>query len=466
MNNTSVIEGSTTAAPVAVDGAVIFFFHLKVICDVLSTFVSIIICFTHTKRFYSDFFTVERKSVSHRRTPPDKSRLYYRRVSWLTVALVIIGIWNTVSQVVVYFNKGAPRQNKQSFTACGFNGVSGWWSYFGVKLLIYYIFTFRLQLVYSGSSYEIPKWVLRGLIIFSTLWILAECLMVMIWSLTETDNEVDSTLDSFDTVYYPNGGYFADSIQLSACFQITPWWFLWIFVIGFDVAINFIYYTLFIVPVRRLARAVTPDAGSSVPENERKERSKVVTKMLVVGIKVGILSTVLVFSTIITWVIFVLYLTPLLSVDGVINIICLIFMTPYYPDKIYFHKFCAPCIFCCDRKGYTQDKYNDEIDGNGKNSDGKEKELVTNHLEPTATTAVNSNESIASSTTGNQSSVAKSIDTMSQPRVTAHEQTQPPQKIQHVSSVSQNSPRTGENDEQGFEMDGVNIDNKDTNHVD
>ena len=64
MNTTSVIGGSTTAAPVAVDGAFIFFFHLKVIGDVLSTFVSIIICLIYSyKKILFKFFSILKGAI-------------------------------------------------------------------------------------------------------------------------------------------------------------------------------------------------------------------------------------------------------------------------------------------------------------------------------------------------------------------------------------------------------------------
>ena len=35
-------------------------------------------------------------------------------------------------------------------------------------------------------------------------------------------------------------------------------------------------------------------------------------------------------------------------------------MTPYYPDRFWFHRLCSLCILCCDKEKYTKNKYYSE----------------------------------------------------------------------------------------------------------
>merc|ERR1712130_203471 len=67
-----------------------------------------------------------------------------------------------------------------------------------------------------------------------------------------------------------------------------------------------------------------------------------------VGIKVGILTFVGSFTTIIGLILYTLFtFGHVFPYDWAINSVCLMLMTPYYPDRKYYNRLCGVCIACC-----------------------------------------------------------------------------------------------------------------------
>ena len=107
----------------------------------------------------------------------------------------------------------------------------------------------------------------------------------------------------------------------------------------FDILANIIYCVLFIKPIR--------DVYGS--QRDMSDRSSITRKTLQVGFKVAILiASTFVASLIIAGAISESFTPLLFPIDLVLNAICLMLMTPYYPDRSYYFKLCSLCIFCCN----------------------------------------------------------------------------------------------------------------------
>ena len=106
--------------------------------------------------------------------------------------------------------------------------------------------------------------------------------------------------------------------------QFEPSRLAWVFGIVYGVVGDLVFVIMFVNPIRKVTKVVN------------RSSSKLTKKMLGVGYKYTILCSVSFVSTFFT-IFFGLYMFGLDSLDASINSICLMFMTPYYPDKKYFN---------------------------------------------------------------------------------------------------------------------------------
>eukprot|EP01084_Bolivina_argentea_P133470 235553_1 len=74
-------------------------------------------------------------------------------------------------------------------------------------------------------------------------------------------------------------------------------------------------------------------------------------KMIYIAVKYTILAAVASLSTFIAAFLVIGELLPYLQAfDVAMNSICIMFMTAYYPDDIYYSNFCKICLLCCPSK--------------------------------------------------------------------------------------------------------------------
>merc|ERR1719433_2275835 len=73
--------------------------------------------------------------------------------------------------------------------------------------------------------------------------------------------------------------------------------------------------------------------------------------MIYVGVKMMIVTSVCVFTTVLTLSLLTSgYVGYMCAVDVVVNCVCLVLMTGYYPDFIYYERLCCLCLRCCPKR--------------------------------------------------------------------------------------------------------------------
>jgi hypothetical protein len=119
-----------------------------------------------------------------------------------------------------------------------------------------------------------------------------------------------------------------------------------------DVFLSTAFVLAFFIPFRKTLKLLAASSRGT-------KDSSIYEKIIHTGRKTLILTAVTVFSTILSMVLLLVIplFTWIFSVDIMINIWCLMLMTPYYPDRVYYNRVCCCCVCCCDkRRGSTTDE--------------------------------------------------------------------------------------------------------------
>lgn len=193
------------------------------------------------------------------------------------------------------------------------------------KLFVYYDYIQILHLVYGVLKYTIKKPILQTGAVIVTFHSLVVAFLLVYYVIIDNDN-------STFAIIHQKSPY-----NLYTCLYSPPWWWIGLWSI-FDVLANLLFLSLFMIPIRRIIQS--------------GDQSRLVIAGF--GIKYAILSLVLFFSTAIVACAFMFFDFNIISLDLLINSICLLLMEPYYPDKLYFNRLCSCCIFICDRDNYLK----------------------------------------------------------------------------------------------------------------
>merc|ERR1712087_811761 len=113
---------------------------------------------------------------------------------------------------------------------------------------------------------------------------------------------------------------------------------------------------LFIVPLSRAVRAVRSRRTSTDSGGVGSAASE--QRMVFVGLKLLVVTSVCVCTTVMTLALLSSGLLGYMcAVDVVVNCACVMLMTPYYPDKVYYQRLCCACLHCCPEQ-YREKKLN------------------------------------------------------------------------------------------------------------
>ena len=353
-----------------------------------------VLIFLHFHKSYQDFFTSDRKCLSHRRTPPRITRAY-RWTNIATNANVILSFLFSYANML----DGYLATDVLKCTVFQFCQVP---LFFLCKVCIYYTYEMRLYLVYGGTKYHDKILYRKIWTVFLTIYVLWLCFAPLYWGTNEWEGGL---------AHVKNGN------TLHACNFAFQIWYL-VMILVYDVVVNCFYVINMATPIKDVMRrvsvaAMTPPASSptttpktssintsttcgsgsdnnnndvsiNVNDNsntnsgdgslspsspkykvkisrskkkmsmkEKAKQSIVNQRMVAVSVKVTILATVQFVSTLImTTLLF--WNWDLASTDVLINTMCLLLMTPYYQDYKYYEKLCCCCILCCDREGFTK----------------------------------------------------------------------------------------------------------------
>ena len=273
----------------------------------------------HVYCYYQDLFTKERKSVQHRRSPP-KITTPYKLVSFFTTVVVVTGFLQSLS---------ALQPVLPGYQGCRL-GIFVAGAFWVSKLCTYYIFALRLHLVYDSSDWGIGK---KRLIIASIGTSIYASVLATVYFrawVVEPDpskdayNENGEDGDGFNVIYDRNSDI---STVFNLCEQLDPLWFIFMYAL-FDVCLNLLYCYLFVRPIRSILLKMKDNESNLAPRsggsNNVNNQRNLRLKMLAVGIKVAILSFVLLGSTCIAAAPFAFHITDIWSIDMMINATCLV----------------------------------------------------------------------------------------------------------------------------------------------
>eukprot|EP01083_Nonionella_stella_P210777 762739_1 len=108
-------------------------------------------------------------------------------------------------------------------------------------------------------------------------------------------------------------------------------------------------------PLKQVVAAVenTLSARNVLDDKKVSESKKRNQKILYSGYKYKVLVITASTTTFLYIFVYIAGLTStalvLLLFDNVVNPVCILLMTPYYPSNIYYERLCYVCVSCCDR---------------------------------------------------------------------------------------------------------------------
>ena len=386
----------------------------------------ILACIIHTRNHYFDFYTTERRSVLNARKKPPTITTPYKLVSLCT----LINLYITLVYILGALYNGLVIT---SLTECKI-GLTISLTYLITKLLVYYVFQLRLHLVYKDSKYAISKRKQIGFAVFLFIY----CFVTIIWYIimgignatVATSDDSDDNDDSDDTA--TDGWYFDTDFdkRIKIC-SLTPTWYFILYWSVFDTVINIVYVVLFVGPVRKIIKQLKDNkagVGKNIDQLDPKadkKNARITQRMIALGLKVAIISCVLAMTTIITGIFFGGGVNNMQinigCIDVSIHATCLLLMTPYYRDDLYYHKLCYLCICCCDRNDYTKRTF-ENLMTPSRSATGTARHTQKNSQEITVDVAAGAtarNYNDKDSAFGSMNVDSKTLDTMSMVRVEA-----------------------------------------------
>lgn len=275
----------------------------------------------HTYKVISDLCTKNRISVSHRRLPPPLTP-QYKSINLFAHLFLFLSM--------TYLLVCTVQMSDSNYEDCIITTYFWTYPWLLSKACMYGVFLLRLDMVYAHSAYGYSKFFLYGII--ALVFISSTTLgTILIFS-------IDESLFLTDSDEFPN-----------PCFVYYPFWGYTLFLI-YDFIANILCLILFIIPLYRATKSMKKEFVS--PSHSKTRR-----KLIYVGIKCMILTTTCVLTTVITLSLLSTgYVGWMCAVDVAVNCVCVLLMTPYYPDNEYYERLCFICLYKCPEK-YRNGKY-------------------------------------------------------------------------------------------------------------
>lgn len=206
------------------------------------------------------------------------------------------------------------------------------WGYYLSKMFMYLAFIIRLYIVYNNPMYH-----------YNVTFLKIGAISVISCSLFLC---ISTSYTSKAYTLYGNKPYIIlCKPGLSPFTTIGAGIYDIIFGIGSMIA--------FINPLRKL---IKPALNMDISTEQRET----LNELIHIGTKCFILSTVTACSTLLFMLLLVMELSLFAPLDYVTNMICMVLMTMFYNDKLYFERLCCVAIKCSDRclnhcYGYSKD---------------------------------------------------------------------------------------------------------------
>lgn len=287
-----------------------FIFYL-----IVTIVVSILTC-VHTNKLFTDLCTENRSALSHRHSKPALT-FRYKLINYLSAVCLVL--------IVIFLIAATIQMADSNYEQCVITAYLWTYPWILYRGTAYCIFFLRLDVVYSNSAYG-----------YNQSFIYLSMTLIMITSLvlpTIFVTHIHHSLFLIDNDEFPN-----------PCYIFYPLWGYTSFLI-YDFIINVLGVILFIIPLRKVIKATN---GGIHGRN---------IKMIKVGIKLLIISSVWVVTAVTQLSVASLLhnLGYILCIAHVVNALCIMLMTPYYPDDVYYNRLCHLCLLCAPKKYRTEE---------------------------------------------------------------------------------------------------------------
>eukprot|EP01084_Bolivina_argentea_P069804 126954_1 len=280
---------------------------------VIAAVLMLIIFGVHMTKYWSDFCTEERTSLSHRRNKLEITPKY-RMVSRVTLLVVIFYTLNAILYAIEMTDLRSHH--------CLIIFIFAMWTLIPGKGLMYILFFLRLDQCYSQSAYGYSNKfinIMMGINFFIGILIPS----ISIYLLLEYgEYTVDN--DEFPDPCYPT----AEGPVIIAPALMIFW----------DIVMNVMSICLFVIPLKKVLKTM----------KTQKNSTKFTDKMIYIAVKYSVLTIVASTTTVVS-ILFVLsqFFAYLNAFDIVVNSISVVLMTAYYPNDKYYEKLCKCCLYCC-----------------------------------------------------------------------------------------------------------------------
>jgi len=292
-----------------------------------------LLCIIHTRLVYQDLFTTGRASVSHRKKKPPLTKEYNALQYW-TLATLYFHFGDSF-----LFGLEMASYSWSHQVCIELNQTGGLFLVLG-KGCMYMLLMYRLILCYDGSAFGCNKTVLITIGWLSILYGLIVKAIAHYWSVLYRTYAQD--VDEFPNPCFPIN----DSFYVAFLPVMLQIW---------DGVMNILSLVLFLYPLRKLHVIGRVEAGLEAGGRSSKNAARWRKGMRYLAIKFSVLTFVAFVTTIWFWS--MIHFAPtaywLVSFDVVINSVCVMLMSAYYPDSSYYERLCCCFLLCC--KSYIKD---------------------------------------------------------------------------------------------------------------
>ena len=280
----------------------------------------------HTYNLCSDLCTSKRKSLQHRSQLPPISRKY---ISTAILTQFTLTIFCVAACIAAYLRW------KFMESTCQILSILVAISYTTAKGLMYILFVARLYSVYGSSAYKYNPKLLIFLVIINLLYCLSFIIILPIWT------EIDVVHLEFAEYVIFCQPQWPESIVLA--------------IGGYDFIFSILFLVAFNWPLRKISQHRMRSNSYNQRTDNNPSKVNPEQKMIATLINLGTKSKILIWNAILSTLFHMIFIIitdspTTVTVDIVVNCICICLMTPYYADDMYYNRLCCLCIGCCHDK--------------------------------------------------------------------------------------------------------------------
>ena len=193
---------------------------------------------------------------------------------------------------------------------------------------MYLSFIIRLYAVYNNPIFRYNSKILKFI-----------CIIIVVWGL------FIAIATAITIEPYP---YYSDNHSyIKFCKPDIPALSAYAFTL-YDIIFSIGSMIAFINPLRNIIKSLISAANSI--DGKLNDTKHEINKLMHIGIKYAILTFVASFTTILMMINLALGINPHIAIDWVTNMVCMVLMTKYYDDKVFYERLCCGAIgssYCC-----------------------------------------------------------------------------------------------------------------------